>query len=415
MSYPKDLEDYSDDQLSDELARRNRCRVELRCDYCERLQSSPPCRHADRHRQPPSWPAGPHLPAQPTEPWYDELGVRVDRATSLARLAMALGEVERATAHPDGRPETDTTHTVMLAMIAAEMAWCEGLDIGLVVQLAIVHDIVEAYAGDVNTARGLTKEEKAAKEKRERDAAARIEQDLGAGSWVVRMMKMYEQQVGREARFVRYVDKILPKLTHANNGGVALSAIGMTPDQAAERHRAQGAELTRANPSFRLAQSLFAAAAELSEQSYRERGKRDVQFWDWDDTKERLDHVSIGDAIAAYLEHKAEWFRGTEAEFIASLPGSVELHGYSPMPTPEPDAESIVVGVLERIDEEFGDPDGGYTEPSAGMLSAAHRLCAVIRGEYPMWAHEITTSETVDIKAWIRENGLPFTWGEDVE
>jgi hypothetical protein len=47
------------------------------------------------------------------------------------------------------QPESDTDHTVMLALIACALAPIVDarLDVGLVAQYALVHDLVEAYAG----------------------------------------------------------------------------------------------------------------------------------------------------------------------------------------------------------------------------------------------------------------------------
>jgi hypothetical protein len=51
MSYPRDLDDYSDKELMDELNRRYISRQGRNCDYCHRpLGSRPACRHPARHR-----------------------------------------------------------------------------------------------------------------------------------------------------------------------------------------------------------------------------------------------------------------------------------------------------------------------------------------------------------------------------
>ena len=48
--------------------------------------------------------------------------LELDIAIQIAAVAMRFGEIERATQHPDGRPESDTTHTVMLGLVALELA-----------------------------------------------------------------------------------------------------------------------------------------------------------------------------------------------------------------------------------------------------------------------------------------------------
>ena len=151
--------------------------------------------------------------------------MNVRHALAIASAALTFGQVKRATLHPDGSPESDATHTVMLAMLVAELALEEGLDVGLAVQFAVVHDLSETYAGDTCTARGLSPEETAAKEAREAASLDRLERELGP-SWTTVMIHRYEAQQEPEARLVRYADKILPKLTHWLNGGAALASVG---------------------------------------------------------------------------------------------------------------------------------------------------------------------------------------------
>jgi putative hydrolase of HD superfamily len=148
----------------------------------------------------------------------------VARAARLARIALAFGRVERATRHEDGvRPETDTDHTVMLSLVACEFA-PPGLDRAKVAAFALVHDLVEVYAGDAQTLT-ITPEGMAAKRAREDAARSRLTAELGAGSWLAAMLAIYEEQRVPEARFVRLIDKVLPKLAHAFNGCAAAAAL----------------------------------------------------------------------------------------------------------------------------------------------------------------------------------------------
>ena len=142
------------------------------------------------------------------------------KAAMLARTALAFGRIERATRHEDGvRPETDTDHTVMLGLIAGELA-PPGLDRGLVAAFALVHDLPEVYAGDAQTL-VISPEALAAKYAREAAARTRLGDELGEGSWLAGLLVRYEQQREPEARFVRLLDKVLPKLLHAFNGCAA--------------------------------------------------------------------------------------------------------------------------------------------------------------------------------------------------
>lgn len=51
MSYHKDLDEYFEEDLENEIARRRQARRTRLCDYCGRAQSvEPPCKFPRRHR-----------------------------------------------------------------------------------------------------------------------------------------------------------------------------------------------------------------------------------------------------------------------------------------------------------------------------------------------------------------------------
>ena len=49
MSYAKEITEFTDEQLTDELKRRDRCRRSGVCDYCEQPPHTTACRFPDRH------------------------------------------------------------------------------------------------------------------------------------------------------------------------------------------------------------------------------------------------------------------------------------------------------------------------------------------------------------------------------
>lgn len=143
---------------------------------------------------------------------------KLDRAVDIAKLALQFARVRRVTRHEDGRrPEFDSDHTVMLAILACDMA-PEGLDLGLVAQFAIVHDLVEAdpECGDTQTLT-IDAAGREAKAKREAAAMERLLLRFGEFSWLGRTLRAYERQDTPEARYVRIMDKVTPKLTHMLN------------------------------------------------------------------------------------------------------------------------------------------------------------------------------------------------------
>ena len=140
--------------------------------------------------------------------------MNLERATSLARLCLQFARVERVTRHEDGkRPETDSDHTIACDFCPA------GLDRGKVAQFAIVHDLLEADTGDVQTLT-IDAAGRAAKAEAERAAMERFKAKYGEDSWLVSCLLEYERQDTSEARYVRVMDKVLPKLTHLFNGCV---------------------------------------------------------------------------------------------------------------------------------------------------------------------------------------------------
>ena len=199
---------------------------------------------------------------------HDPSRPQVSDLLALSHLALKLGEIDRATQHPDGRAETDTTHTVMLALLATSLMPYSAVDLspGLVVHFALVHDLVEAYAGDTNTARGLTPVERTEKELREHIALMRIRTELTAFPWVGEMIDRYEAQKEPEARFVRYLDKVVCKYTHLLNRGSALRAIGMTHAEMKQKHIIQGLALREQYPELSFVAQVFDEACDTCEE-----------------------------------------------------------------------------------------------------------------------------------------------------
>jgi len=187
-----------------------------------------------------------------------------EAAFAIGRLALALGRVNRLTRHEDGvRPETDTDHTVMVGWLAGELA-PPNLSADRIAAFALAHDAVEAIAGDVQTLR-IDAEGLAAKRRAEDEARATLRARLGWRSWLVQTIEAYERQTEPEARFVRLVDKIVPKLTHALNGGAAVGEIGMGLDELRAAHARQLVELAALGAEFPRAFALLKDAMRAAE------------------------------------------------------------------------------------------------------------------------------------------------------
>lgn len=163
-----------------------------------------------------------------------------DTIISLARLTSRFALVDRVTFLEDGTtPESDTDHTVMLGLIACAVAaeLDSSLDVGTIAQYALIHDLVEAYAGDTNTFGGITDDILREKEEREHAALLRIEAELAHLPWVARTIRAYESLEDREARFIKTLDKMMPKLTRLVNARYDTTAEAFETHVTAQREK----------------------------------------------------------------------------------------------------------------------------------------------------------------------------------
>ena len=107
----------------------------------------------------------------------------IDKVFELAKLSLDFAKVNRVTHHEDGiRNESDTDHTFMLSLIACSLAdtfYKDKLDIGLVSQFALVHDLVEVHVGDTNSFINVSEEARKEKQERERKSLEKIKDEFG--------------------------------------------------------------------------------------------------------------------------------------------------------------------------------------------------------------------------------------------
>jgi 5'-deoxynucleotidase YfbR-like HD superfamily hydrolase len=153
----------------------------------------------------------------------------------IGELILKFAKVNRATFHEDGeRYESDTDHTVMLSVCAcaiAEKLYSDSLDIGLVAQFAIVHDLVEAHAGDTDSF-GIDEKTKLDKDRRERASLLLIKEKFDSiYPWIGQTIERYELLDTKEARFVKTLDKAMPKITHMFNAREFFKRRGLREDE----------------------------------------------------------------------------------------------------------------------------------------------------------------------------------------
>jgi len=171
----------------------------------------------------------------------------VEKSLELAQLLLAFGRIDRVAKHEDGKTwESNTDHTVMLGVMACAFAkeYAPHLDTGKIAEFSLVHDLVEVYAGDTMSFRIATDAQKEDKETREHMALERIRTEYSSiFPWVSDTIERYEERDTPEACFVKFFDKLLPKMTHILNSGTVIRDLGHTKESSEAFHKHQIAEI----------------------------------------------------------------------------------------------------------------------------------------------------------------------------
>lgn len=152
-------------------------------------------------------------------PLRRESGQRVAQiGLTLGKAAMDFSQVERVPRYASGERESDAEHSFMLALVAPELAVALELplDVGLVSQYSTVHDLIELKTSDVATFL-FSEDDQLQKELDEQVALRELMSELPAHTGM--MVARYESQREPEARFVRYVDKLLPVIVDILGAG----------------------------------------------------------------------------------------------------------------------------------------------------------------------------------------------------
>lgn len=137
-----------------------------------------------------------------------------DRLLKIGQVTVEFAGVERALRYPYGRAENDVEHSFHLALSATEMAaaYHPELNTGLISEFSLVHDLVEIKTGDVPTYH-ISEEARRQKEQNEHDALEALLAELPPH--ITTILRRYEEQIEPEARFVRFIDKLLPAVIHS--------------------------------------------------------------------------------------------------------------------------------------------------------------------------------------------------------
>jgi 5'-deoxynucleotidase YfbR-like HD superfamily hydrolase len=115
--------------------------------------------------------------------------------------------------HDKGRPDNNVEHSYRVAMLCWMIAeeYKLKLDITKVIQYALVHDLVEVYAGDVSIYqyKNYSKVQKN-KESKEHKALLKLQKEFPQLKSLWKIIAEYEKRQDEESKFVYIIEKLEP-------------------------------------------------------------------------------------------------------------------------------------------------------------------------------------------------------------
>lgn len=120
-----------------------------------------------------------------------------------------------------------------------------------------------------------------------------------------------------------------------------------------------------------------------------------IDFWTHNPDQEQLDYEDIDDAVQACLD---EIPKGEEPE-------DVQMYGFARENPPDAalEAKCILEVLIEALDDEYGDPEGGPSEVTPAMEAAAKEFVEKVLADYRVWRCRLVGSKTINLKAWMEE------------
>lgn len=155
--------------------------------------------------------------------------VEIDQAKQVLRQNVVIGTK---------RQENDAEHSwhmAVMAIILSEYSAAEDLDMLKVLKMALVHDLVEIYAGDTFCYDEAAKQDK---EQREQAAAERLFSLLPSdqGLEFKELWREFEAQATPEARFTACLDRLQPLLLNYHTQGHTWQKPGVNSSKVLERN-----------------------------------------------------------------------------------------------------------------------------------------------------------------------------------
>jgi putative hydrolase of HD superfamily len=155
----------------------------------------------------------------------------IDELIEFIRFTHEIRNVRRAILlETDARKENNSEHMYQLALAAWFLIEKDSLklDKHRAVGLALVHDIVEVYTGDIPTY--AAEHSHPSKAINERLAAARLKNEWPKFKSLHELVNEYEKRESPEAKFVYALDKLIPVMNNYIYGGRIWKKVGLDLD-----------------------------------------------------------------------------------------------------------------------------------------------------------------------------------------
>lgn len=148
----------------------------------------------------------------------------VNKLLEFTEFTHRIREVKRAIILDDESHENDMEHSYQMALVAWFIIENDrlALDTNKAVGMAMVHDIVEAYNGDISAF--ADPEKVKAHKAAEKESAKRLKKDWPTFTSLHALIEEYEERESPEAKFVYALDKLVPTFNNYLYGGKAWRA-----------------------------------------------------------------------------------------------------------------------------------------------------------------------------------------------
>jgi putative hydrolase of HD superfamily len=138
----------------------------------------------------------------------------IDGTIAFLALVERLKDTLRNSRTSTGRVESTAEHTWRVALMAMLLAPALGADAGRLIRVVLVHDLAEAFTGDIPAP---TPRQPGVKEAREREALATLTMTLPSAqrAEILALWEEYETGSTPEGRLAKGLDKLETILQHA--------------------------------------------------------------------------------------------------------------------------------------------------------------------------------------------------------